>query len=205
MTGQDVTFAAGSVSVSAVIVGAVQHTSAGGWVETARPLAKAVPEWTGKPLDRLVVPVLLDEWDTDGSVQGASDTLKGWLRRPGGRETPPTLTCRGPRLPLDTTGFEWVLEALEWGSDQLFSAAGELCRQDVVVTLMEQSSEPPDVVRVQVRPRPRAIVLARQADTLEKIARRELGSPKKWTVLRRLNPGVRAGKAIPAGTVVVVP
>ena len=201
---RDVTFQAGAASVSATIVGSVKHTTASGWVETARPLRKSMVEWTGKPLDRLTVPIVLDEWP-DGGVQGEVDTLVGWMRRPGGAQTPPTVTCHGPRLPLDVTGRQWALEAVELGDDQLFREDGVLCRQDAVVTLLEQPDDDPTVVKVKADRNPRDIILARRGDTIETVARRELGSAAKAAAIRRLNPGLKAGKPIPPGTVVVIP
>lgn len=203
MTG-DVTIAAGSTSVTLTLIGPVSHQQGAGWTETARPMMKAMPEWTGKPLDRVVLPCLLDEWDEDGDIDGDVEALKGMMRRPGGASEPPTVTCRGPRLPFDPAVYRWVIEAVEWGDDQLFGSRGQLCRQDVVVTLMEQPGDEPTITRVSTAAR-RDITLARQGDTLERIARRELGDAKKWTTLRRLNPDLKPGKHIPAGQAVVVP
>lgn len=203
MITPDVTFQAGKATVSAAIIGPVKRTAASGWQETTRPLMKATPEWTGKPLERLVLPILLDAWDEDGSVQGSLDTLLGLMARPGGQPTPPTVTCRGPRLPVDAAA-RWVVEAVDIGDDVLFTTSGDLARQDVVVTLMEQPADRPTVLRISSA-RPRTITLAKAGDTLEKIARRELRSAKKVTVLRKLNPGVKAGKKIPAGQVIVLP
>lgn len=203
MTDPDVTISAGAVSVSAFITGPVMVSSDSGWTETARPLQKAMPEWTGKPLDRANLPLLLDEWP-DGSVQDMADTLMGLMRRPAKAATPPVVTCRGPRMPFDAAA-RWVVESVAWGDDQLFTRDGRLARQDVTVTLMESPDDEPTVVKVRGNPTTRRIILAAPGDTLEKIARRELGSPKRVGVLRALNPGVRPGRPIKAGTVVVVP
>lgn len=162
-----------------------------------------MPEWTGKPLDRVVLPLLLDGWP-DGSVQTAVDTLMGLMRRPAKAATPPVVVCRGPRLPFDAAR-QWVVESVEWGDGQLFTVDGRLARQDVTVTLMESPDDEPTVVKVRGNPTTRRIILAAPGDTLERVARRELGSPKRVGVLRALNPGVRPGRPIKAGTVVVVP
>ena len=203
MSGEDVTLSAGQVTVSAILAGTVAVSSGSGWTETGRPLAKAMPEWTGKPLDRVVLPLLLDGWP-DGSMQTAVDTLMGLMRRPAKAATPPVVVCRGPRLPFDAAR-QWVVESVEWGDGQLFTVDGRLARQDVTVTLMESPDDEPTVVKVRGNPTTRRIILAAPGDTLERVARRELGSPKRVGVLRALNPGVRPGRPIKAGTVVVVP
>ena len=203
MSGEDVTLSAGQVTVSAILAGTVAVSSGSGWTETGRPLAKAMPEWTGKPLDRVVLPLLLDGWP-DGSVQTAVDTLMGLMRRPAKAATPPVVVCRGPRLPFDAAR-QWVVESVEWGDGQLFTVDGRLARQDVTVTLMESPDDEPTVVKVRGNPTTRRIILAAPGDTLARVARRELGSPKRVGVLRALNPGVRPGRPIKAGTVVVVP
>ena len=204
MTGGDVTLAAGGTSVTMALIGPVVHSQGSGWAETPRPLMKAMPEWTGKPLDRVTLPCLLDEWDTGASIDDAVEALKGLMRRPGGASTPPTVTCRGPRLPFDPTAHVWVVDGVEWGDDQVFDDAGQMVRQDLTVTLLEQPRDEPTVVRVSRAAR-RDITLARAGDTLEKVARRELGDAKKWTTLRRLNPDIRPGVKIPAGRAVVIP
>lgn len=173
----------------------------GGWEEVARPKRKGFADWQGAPLLRVSVPILLDGWADETSVQPWVAGLEWLAGEDGGR--PPVFKVTGGNQgdgyrPVPHMGYKWVIESLEWGDDTLRSDNGIVLRQSVTVNLMEYQSA--DVVIK--RPKQRIHVVKGNRETLHTVA-------KKYSIpfksLRDLNPKARKGRYLKVGLKLKLP
>jgi len=112
------------------------QTGFGGWEVVERPRRKPLTSWKSRPVMTLVLPLLLDRWKSQTSVEREI----GWVQQMGsarGPKKPPpkiTLDVRGDAVPMH--GLTWVISDIQWG-DALMNAQGDRCRQFFTLTLIE--------------------------------------------------------------------
>lgn len=185
----------------------------GGWEAVNRPNRRPLSVWRGvqEPL-RMVLPLLLDKWDDSASGRSVEAECRV-LERMGGLDRndpePPILIVEGS-LPHDESRAKsnrWVIEGLEWGDALRRAEDGHRVRQEVTVTLMLfVQDDKLSRIRRGSSPGGRSrYVKARNGDTFEKIAHRELGSGRYGLKLARLNGKRSAGTHIKVGTRVKLP
>jgi LysM repeat protein len=121
--------------------GPAKLTSAGGWQTTARPRRTALTEWQGQDPVTMDIPVMLDRFFTEGSVEPEISIIFGWLRVASGPAQTPVIRIDGP-VPL--TGALWVLNGIEWGAEERRASDGQRIRQALTLTMMEYVS--PDIL-----------------------------------------------------------
>jgi len=161
----------------------------GGWNSTERPQRKAASEWTGTPLESLVVQVLLDGLAGDSQVEEEIEFLK-LLALPASSisgtkdDEPPVLTLAG-MVPHGRK--RWVLNDIEWDAEDVIWNDLRRVRQFAVLTFLEYSPARP--IRVQ-RPAQKAkkasktrTVVSKKNDTVASIVKREL-RPKTGASLK---------------------
>lgn len=180
----------------------------GGWQEIERQDDLSVSDWSGQPLLRQDIAVLLDEYPT-GSAERQMNTLLKLGRDPNGEERiPPVFRVWGA---LYFPGKAWVLpdDGLEMLEDTFETIRrrgdGDLQRQEVAIRLMEYRR--PDTVRVRGRfkmgiSRHRALTYTTsKGDTLIEIATHALGDWKLWKELSTKNDIADPNRPLPAGRV----
>jgi hypothetical protein len=104
----------------------------GGWAEVARPKRSSLTEWQGHTARRLSVPVLIDGWRAQASVEQIIARLARLARAEHGAGRPPIVRLQGnvPRSDL-----RWVIDEIEWGEAVW---VGEVrVRQAAALTLLE--------------------------------------------------------------------
>ena len=175
----------------------------GGWEVTARPRDVAMTTWQGRGPFEMDLPLLLDRFGEDGSVEADCRLLERMAIPVNQKSSPPTVRLIGA---VPRAGLRWVVDSIDWG-DQLRNIwSGERVRQAVSLHLIEFQA--PDLVapRSKATPQNAKRVKAREGDTLKKIAKRVLGNAKHWKEIRKLNPKFRSPtKKIPKGTSILVP
>lgn len=185
---------------------------AGGWVEIPRPGREPVTTWVGGQSRRMTVPLLLDGWTARESVEAAARTLERMASAAAPGEDPPRVRVGGA---VPVRGAVWVIASLDWGPSS-WDPRGYRTRQQVTVELLEHSAatitigeKTSPAKKASTRARGLAgaatrIVVARRGDTLQTIARRELGDAGKWRALATAN-GMRDPAAVREGQKVKLP
>lgn len=157
----------------------------GGWETVARPHQTGMTLWAGGEPYGLALPLMLDDYPEQGSVERAVRVLNRLARGDDDSE-PGVVQVGGVPLPVD----DWVIESLDWGDPIRAPSDLRLLRQPVTLALREYV--PPEYVQLRrralVKPKRRTrVVTVKKGDTPARIARRVRC---KWTALRELNPGV---------------
>lgn len=106
----------------------------GGWEQLARPRRTAAVAWVGTPAMQWQIPLVLDGFDANRSVERDCSRLEGW-GKPVKGDPPPVLLVetdegRGP------ANSKWVLDSIDWG-DQARNGSGERIQQYLTITLLE--------------------------------------------------------------------
>src|SRR3954464_12792703 len=81
----------------------------GGWEEIARPRRVALPTWTGSPLRRMTLPLLMDNYATGTSIESEILRLER-LARPRQGGDPPTIIIDSPGGAVPHQGLTWVID-----------------------------------------------------------------------------------------------
>ena len=196
-------------------------TIAGGWGDTARPRDRSIAEWAGSPLMTLDVPVLVDGFDQEISVEPQLNILYGYMRNMvGPRDEPPVLQITG--VPIPFTSADWVLNAITPADEIRRQRDGKRIRASMSLQFLEYRQG--DVV-VSRRTSPakkqqqkskgdtwKSIAVAtstrvynvKKGDTLQSIAAHELGSTARWHEIAKLN-NIRDPASIKPGQRLKIP
>lgn len=211
-------FAANSTGVRAQLGegSATVDGGLGGWESVPRPGRRPLTVWRGpeEPL-RMGLPLVFDGYGRiadDSTVQTSVEAELRQLEIIAGvavREdpVPPFITVLGA-VPHDLRWAprnRWVIEDLEWGAAERRFKDGQRVRQFVDVTLLLYT-EPDRMRRLTEQSRPtRDPVKAKDGDTFEKIAARELGAGKLGAKLARLNGKRSPDKKLEQGELIKFP
>lgn len=198
--------------VSAMLDVATRSGGYGGWDVIDRVRQVGFTEWQGVGPAEMSVQIVLwhpDRRDQEPAIRNLERMASP--ERAAGNQ-PPHVRLHGA-LPAHHT-MRWLIQGIEW-SDEIIERRrrdGHRIRQGATLQLL-QRVEPTLAFarsaaqrRALARPKVR-VVVAREGDTLTKIAVREAGSVARWTDIRDLNPGLdRDGRTpIRPGTKVRVP
>lgn len=177
----------GVVVVALLGDGPPKPTGYTGWEAVERPKRVPMTDWIKGDALRLSLPILLDGFREDRSMQQSVTRLENMARKKGTKR-PPTIQVSGPVPHSDRI---WVLEDLDWG-DLYRNERGVLVRQAATLSLLEWVKG--DVLGGAQRAReagplgPAALRYnVRVGDTLMKIAARKLGDAKRWQEIAELN------------------
>lgn len=108
----------------------------GGWTEVARPRRSTLSIWNGQPAYRMSLPILLDRFRDQLSVEREI----AWLVRlasPSAADGQPArvrITAKGAAVPGQSR--TWVIDGLTWG-DAAMTKNGNRSRQQVTLSLLE--------------------------------------------------------------------
>jgi len=193
--------------VTALLGDAAPTTSGGigGWEAVARHGREPLTIYRGpaEPL-KAAVAILLDGFD-EGDEGASVEPEIAALERMGGLgadDEPALVYVTG--IPHD--GDAWVIESIEWGDCIRRPSDGRRVRQAAVVNLARFRED--ETLR-RIKPRRSAPkyrhVRARQGDTFEKVAARELGTRRLGARLARLNGKRSPDVKLKAGHRVRVP
>jgi hypothetical protein len=188
----------------------------GGWQVTSRPRARGLTEWNGANPMTIDIPILFDGWPDDSQEDAIKqlEMMAGWGGEGG---EPPLLAFNSngviPHDQFNGPTHDWVISQLQWG-DADRDRWGARVRQAVTVTVMEYVED--DVLSDEsAAQRHKATknahrhkgrkpstkhepYVVKKGDTLPKIAKRRLGSSKRWREIAQLNK-IRDPKAIKVG------
>lgn len=119
----------------------------GGWSEVARPRRRPLSIWTGSPGLRLTLPILLDRFRDDVSVERLIAQLEQLSLPTAADGAPPRirLAARGGAVPH--TDRVWVVDSLTFGDGAIMNRAGNRTRQPATLALLEYIAD----VRVNER------------------------------------------------------
>lgn len=192
-------------------------SSDAGWEFTKRPRNTSMTEWVGVDPYTLVVPIVMDQYSVDGSVEAAWETLRGIARnRVGPRNQPAVVSIACPIVPL--TWLHWVIQSLVPTTEYRRSPDGARSYIEATMTLYQW--EPTDlavtVAGASVAQKVAAQTAAsgggsssktytvKSGDTLSRIAATQLGDATKWQSIATLN-GIRDPNVIAVGQVLKLP
>jgi hypothetical protein len=110
-----------------------------GWTTVDRPKDVAMTVWTSSQPLKISVPILLDGWHRQESINAKLTRLHDIVRDPKGDRRPPTFIALGP---IPFSGHRFVLEQIEYGDEVLRGEVGtkhaqKLLRQDFTLYLMQ--------------------------------------------------------------------
>jgi hypothetical protein len=174
----------------------------GGWQQKERPDTKSLTEWSGQGTFTQDVPILINGWMDDNSVQGQANDIIKLGRKTEDDEVPPVFRIFGA---IWMQWLPYVLEGVEWGTepeDQVIRDLDTtLLRQELTLHIAEY--EDPDQIRFKKRKRagygtgkgggtnfPGNVYVVRKGDTLAKIASKVYGDRSVWKKLGQKN-GIR--------------
>lgn len=104
---------------------------------TNRPRRTSIVTWDGDDPYRMDVPIMLDGWANETSVE--SDVAKiEQMRHSQGDLVPPVLVYIDGAVPVK--GARWVVESIDWGAAVIWQAKGEAgyrLRQDGIIHLLQ--------------------------------------------------------------------
>lgn len=183
----------------------------GGYEVVDRQDDVGMTDWSGQTPLTEEVPLLLNGYERDDSVEREWNTIKKLGRDPNGERKPPVFRVWGP---LDAPeGKAWVLpdNGIEVNSDSILKRNGDgtLLRIEFTLHLLEYIR--PDVVgrpRKKLRAgisRHTALTYTTQAgDTLAVIAARLFGDWRRWKEIGEKNGISDPNRRLPAGKVLAL-
>ncbi len=108
----------------------------GGWEEVARPRRSPITTFKGPPALHLTVPILLDGWAADRSVEPDVAALERMGRPTAADGEPPRVKLSALGAALPGQARRWLIDTIEWG-DALMNPDGNRVRQAAVLRLIE--------------------------------------------------------------------
>lgn len=179
----------------------------GGWVVTPRPGRKGLTSWQGVDPFQLSFSAWFDAIFANGTdVEADCNDLMTLWRPRGDFNAPRHVRVTGP-IPL-SDDVDWLLTGLSWGPT-LRAANGARRQQQMDITLLE-FVDPDSVIRATGAARSAStrarIYTVKPGDTLQSIARVQLGDARRAADIRRENlPALRDGRSIKAGMQILIP
>lgn len=183
-------------------------SSGTGWVQKARPGNISVTSWEGMPLVAQEVPILIDRFDEQESVEMevfALRNMAGIGRTNFDGLAPTAVRIRGP---IHFSRKNWVITDIDEGEVIRLpkSRGGDITRYPATLKLLEFIT--PDQIRLQRRRQQQTktiplFYIAQKGDTLVKIAQKVYGDKSKWKMIgkaqkrpimnprRELKPGTK--------------
>lgn len=187
----------------------------GGWELVPRPRRQAATLWTGIEPLRMQIPIVLDGFRDNDSVEPMIAKLEAMGRPPARGAEPPLVSVSGPAIPHDD--LDWVIENLEQGTGVLSRSGRERVRQEMTVSLLRYVADDRLSVRsAQERALANAVATGNlysdnqrsvglhtvsEGETLASIAATEFGSAGAWHTLADLND-IRDPDSVVAGQVI---
>jgi hypothetical protein len=108
----------------------------GGWQEVTRPRRTPITTWTGSPALKMSLPILLDGWPQDRSVEREIAQLQQMATPTASDGDPPRVHVEATGSAVPYTKRVWVIASLAFG-DALMNTAGNRVRQQVTLSLLE--------------------------------------------------------------------
>jgi hypothetical protein len=194
-------------------------SASGGWEVVQRPKRKGFINWAGKDPISMDLPIVLDGFKDNKSVEHSIATFEHFLRdQVGVRDEPPVIQVTG--MPIPHQGKLWVVNGLGFGTEEIRRRSdGHRVRCALTVSLLEHIT--PDLFGTkkshakQAQDRQKQnktksggehwttsssghTYVVKKGDTLRKIAKKELGDGDKWHIIKQLN-NLRDPDAIKVG------
>lgn len=194
------------------------------WNAVTRPRRTSLTAYDGRDPYEMLLPILLDGFVDDRSVEGDCENIER-LAKPSGGGEPPLVKVVGfvPHADLD-----WVLRPPEFVDPVIYHVDGYRTRQAVNVRLLEYVSadrvgqgnaadqarrDAVDAAAAAARkagvggapPAHGKFYTVKTGDTLASIAAHELGDYRRWTEIAALNPGLRDPRHPPVGREIRLP
>lgn len=191
----------------------------GGWTVIPRPKGKGFTDWIGYGPYTLSIPILLDRFRWNDSVEPEIERLRRMMRVPDPtRGHPPIIRVTGP-VPLSQ--LRYVITNITPGEETRRSSDGARTRAFMTVDLLEYvqadvllTSRASPAAKAQNRaPVSSSTGAATSAgrtytvkagDTLYVISSRLLGNGNRWQEIANLN-GIRDPRALKIGAVLRIP
>lgn len=157
----------------------------GGYSEIERPKRVSLTEWQGHTPRSMELPIILDGYVSDRSVEKDVATLQRMARKISDDARTPLITVEG-KVPL--TNVIWVINDISWESQERSIATGNRIRQVASISLLEYVEGELTVRRKKHPQKTFRLYTVKQGDTLGKIAAKLLGKASRWKEIKRLNP-----------------
>lgn len=160
----------------------------GGWEILGRVRRRAILEWDGGQPWKIDVNLIL--WNPGGSVEDDCDRLEEMAISPSPLQPPPTVIASGP-FSKATGAAKFVIADLAWGDAHVL-ASGDRWQQFVTVSLLQKADEA--FVQTATKAAKSAAkntssYVVKSGDTLDSIAKDQLGDVKRKTEIVALNLG----------------
>lgn len=184
----------------------------GGWQQQPRPDAKSLTEWSGQDTFTQSVPILINGYKEENSVQGQANDIIALGRNTTDDEVPPVFRIFGA---IWMPWLQWVLEDVEWTDEVIRDTDTTLLRQEVVLHIAE--FEDPDEVRIKRVRHPYGTgkgggtnyptneYIVHKGDTVKKIAAKVYGDPSRWKVIADKNNIRDPNKELKPGRIIKLP
>ncbi len=161
----------------------------GGWTVEDREGQEGVVEYSGPEPKGWVVPVLVDGWSGQESVQGDWDGILS-LAEAQGERPPPQIKLVGS-VPSALSRLIWLIQGVAHEEERLDDGK-KLYRASAKLTLIKPNlgslvSSPIKQAQAKSKAKTARTIHARKGDTLVSIAARELGDPARWREVSALN------------------
>jgi hypothetical protein len=185
----------------------------GGWQQKERPDAKSLTEWSGQGTFTQDVPILINGFKNGDSVQGQANDIIKLGRKTEGDEVPPMFRIFG------AVWMQWlpyVLEGVDWADEVIRDQDTTLLRQELTLHIAEYVD--PDQIRFRKRERagfgtgkgggtnfPGNVYIAKEGDTLAKIAAKVYGDRSVWKALAKKNNLRDPNTKLPPGRHIKLP
>jgi len=105
----------------------------GGWEIVPRPRRVALTQWTGREPLQMEVPIVLDGWKQNDSVEYDCTKLER-MALPYVKE-PPAVKLVGTAVPHND--LDWIIQDIQWG-DAMKMTNGDRARQEAVLIVISK-------------------------------------------------------------------
>jgi hypothetical protein len=173
---------------------------------TDRPHRSQLVDFDDVPVRTMTGQILFDRWREGGSVEDRIRSLKR-IGRPRfeGIEPFPALVM-GNAIPAEARSVLWFLQGIEEQDGTLKNSKGQVVRARFNLTFIEETTE--DGISVSVKEPPktdcskakakkgRRHLTLKKDDTVQKVAKRELGNADCWKVIKVIPKGKKKAERI---------